>query len=153
MRPNSLGLGDFNNDGKLDVVSANYDGAGGASSISVLLGNESGGFAPASTTSPVTSPQSVAVGDVNGDSRLDLAIVSSAPTMGLGSVSMLFGDGAGVFGAPTTYTAGQTSLFGTLVNLGGDNKRTFSSPTKIPTISRYASTMETVRLPRQVVFQ
>src|SRR5207253_2482849 len=43
INPYAVASGDFNKDGHLDLVTANY----GSGSVSVLLGNGGGGFAPA----------------------------------------------------------------------------------------------------------
>ena len=48
------------------------------------------------------SPFSVTVADFNGDGALDLAVANSAS----GDVSVLLGDGTGVFTGPVTFTAG-----------------------------------------------
>ncbi len=80
--PRSIAVGDFNRDGRLDVVTTN------AEDLSVLLGNGDGTLqAPLSFTLPAQfppgydgatglpqRPTSVAVGDVNGDGTLDLAV-------------------------------------------------------------------------------
>lgn len=83
-------MGDLNTDGTLDMVVANLDG----NSVSVLLGNGSGGFnaAPGSPVS-VNSPGRIALGDLNADGTIDMVI---SKLIG-GSVSVLLGNGSGSF--------------------------------------------------------
>ena len=52
-------------------------------------------------TYPATSPNSIAVGDVNGDGFLDIAV-----TDGVGHVGILFGRDGGTFGSEVTYAVG-----------------------------------------------
>ena len=90
--PRALRLGDVNGNGHLDAIVANYD----SNEISILLGDGTGGFSNASG-SPFPSvgegPRAIALGDLNGNSILDLVSVSRRS----GSVSLFFGDGAGGF--------------------------------------------------------
>lgn len=73
----SVELGDFNGDGKLDLVVANP----AERSVSVLLGKGDGTF-EAPVNYPIgTNPFSIAVGDFNGDGRLDIAVVSDSLTV------------------------------------------------------------------------
>jgi len=72
--PVALAVGDFNSDGKIDLVVANQTD----NTLSILLGNGDGTFTPAAS-SPValgTVPFSMAVGDFNSSGRLGLAITS-----------------------------------------------------------------------------
>jgi hypothetical protein len=73
--PVSVAVGDFNGDGKLDMVTANHN----SGTVSVLLGNGDGSFASATDYAIPNSPLFVAVGDFNGDGKLDLAVVADTP--------------------------------------------------------------------------
>src|SRR5439155_19579839 len=62
---NSVAVGDFNRDGKLDLAVLNF----GTSSVSVLLGNGDGTFRTAVNYGADNASISVAVGDFNGDGK------------------------------------------------------------------------------------
>jgi hypothetical protein len=68
-RPNDIAVADWNKDGKLDVVTCN-DG----DTVTVLLGNGRGGFTPALGSPVKAAAHLIAVGDVNKDRNLDLAL-------------------------------------------------------------------------------
>ncbi len=88
-----LSLADVNRDGRLDIVTSNQDD----NSVSVLLGDGKGGFAPA-TGSPFRvggSPYPHALGDVNSDGNTDIV----TPNVRGNSMSVLLGDGKGGFRA------------------------------------------------------
>lgn len=88
-----LAVGDFNRDGKLDLVITN----GNSATLTVMLGNGDGTFTQA-TGSPIAvgnGPDAVAVGDFNGDGKLDLAVANFADN----TVTILLGNGDGTFTA------------------------------------------------------
>jgi hypothetical protein len=71
--PQSVAIGDLNGDGKPDLATANYD----SNDVSVLLNTTAGVATPTFAThadfAAHTGPASVAVGDLNGDGKPDLA--------------------------------------------------------------------------------
>src|SRR6266550_2361216 len=62
-RPNAVIAGDFNRDGRLDLVSANQEDG----TVSVLLGNGDGTFQPKVNYAAGPGPKALAAGDLNGD--------------------------------------------------------------------------------------
>ncbi len=89
--PQSLAVADVNNDGKLDVLVANYQ----TTTLGVLLGNGSGGFTLQSATPRigVSNPTSLVVADVNGDGKVD-ALATDSNGRGL---SVILNNGNGSF--------------------------------------------------------
>jgi hypothetical protein len=70
----SVGTGDFNGDGKLDLAVANY-----YRSIYILLGDGAGSFAPATRyTVGDEAWKTVTIGDFNKDGKPDLVVTNSA---------------------------------------------------------------------------
>ena len=116
-RPGFVALGDLNGDGLLDAVgtSANSD------TVFVLLRNDAGSgvsFAPATGVVAGMSPNGVALGDLNGDGRLDLVTAN----VNSSNISALLGDGSGGFGPRRDFAAGTNSQSVALGDLNGDGR-------------------------------
>jgi hypothetical protein len=89
--------GDFTGKGNLDVVVADTvaNGEGTNNQVGVLLNNGDGTFQPVQEYTVGNTPISVAVGDFNGDKKLDIAVFNAQDQ----SVSILLGNGDGTFQA------------------------------------------------------
>jgi hypothetical protein len=100
---NSLAVGDVNNDNLLDIIVANS----GSNNVSILLGYGNGFFAAQRvlSTGSGSNPFSVAVGDFNQDSHLDIAVANHLTS----NVGILLGFGDGTFAPQATYSTGSSS--------------------------------------------
>ncbi|HTU51809.1 MAG TPA: FG-GAP-like repeat-containing protein [Acidobacteriaceae bacterium] len=98
--PESLVVGDFNRDGKLDIVVGNSN----ANNISFFAGNGDNTFVDSMESAPsLNHPASIAAGDFNGDGILD--IVGVAPNYN--AVDLTLGVGDGTFGTIAQRSAGE----------------------------------------------
>lgn len=112
--PMSVAKGDFNGDGKLDLVTAHQL----SNNVAILLGTGTGSFGTAVNFSAGFGTVSVAVGDFNSDGKID---VVTANEFGA-NVSILLGTGTGSFGAPTTYSLGSRPRWVAVGDLNSDGK-------------------------------
>jgi hypothetical protein len=112
-RPNSIAVGDFNSDGKVDLVTANE----GTNTVSVAIGNGLGGFATGVLYTVGDLPNGVTVADFNADGKLDIATANSTSN----NLSILLGNGLGVFTHNTTLTVNRPVGIAT-GDLNGDGK-------------------------------
>jgi hypothetical protein len=123
----SIAVGDFDGDGNLDVAAAadclSYQDCS-SGTITILHGNGDGTFSSLSQyplNGMVGQSGTVAVGEFNGDGKLDLAvgIACYIPLNGcmFGAVSIYLGNGDGTLASPTYY---RTAAGGTLSPVVGD---------------------------------
>lgn len=108
----SVSVGDFNRDGKPDLVVANQCPQSNcdAGTVSVLLGNGDGTFQTGqSYASGGYEAFSVVVGDVNRDGKADLIVANgcqSATQCTSGVIGVLLGNGDGTFQPAQSYASG-----------------------------------------------
>ena len=111
--PEGLTVGDFNEDGHLDVATANSD----SDDVSVLLGNGNGTFRSSYSFGVGQSPMFLTTGDLNLDGKLDLAVAET----GADGVLVLFGKGNGFFEEPVPYPSGKGPTFLALGDVDKDD--------------------------------
>jgi hypothetical protein len=89
--PQELAKGDFNNDGRIDFVSIQFN-AFANQQVTILLNTGTGTFTGANKRNfaSSTNPTDVAVGDFNEDGNLDVVTCSQSND----NFSLLLGDGA-----------------------------------------------------------
>jgi len=112
-----VAVGDFNGDGKPDLAVTNAT----SNNVSVLLGTGNGSFtnAPGSPFAVGLTPVRIAVGDFNGDSKLDLVVGNANGN----SVSVLLGTGNGSFiNAPGSPFAASNPDGIAVADFNGDGK-------------------------------
>jgi hypothetical protein len=118
----AITLGDFNKDGKLDIA-AGLSGVNSAALVAVLAGNGDGTFAPERLFGVADTPQSIAVGDFNGDGNLDwIASTGQINSANQGSVTLGLGRGDGTFLATESYVAGQGPSWAAEADFNNDGK-------------------------------
>jgi hypothetical protein len=113
--PIAVAIGDFDVNGKPDLVVANQ----GSDNISVVLGNGDGSFQPATNYAVGFIPQAVGVGDFDRDGKPDVAVANNfAPS----SVSVLLGNGDGTLQAAVNYPTADNPTSLVIGDFNGDQK-------------------------------
>jgi len=143
----SVAIGDLNGDGKPDLASANYEPdcvpvdyitCPGSNTVSVLLNRGNGSFRARRDFRTGLGPSSVAIGDLNGDGRPDLATANSeflVNTLSENTLSVLANTGSSGFQARLDYRTGRNPGSVAIDDLNGDGKSDLATANDANTIS------------------
>ncbi|HEX7414745.1 MAG TPA: T9SS type A sorting domain-containing protein [Bacteroidia bacterium] len=116
--PAALVSADFNGDGKVDLVTANWN----ANDVSIFLGTGTGSFGAATNFTVGSNPQALITEDFNGDGKVDLAVVNESSS----NVSILLNTSTSTvtatFGIQTTFAVGTNPYCITSADFNGDGK-------------------------------
>ncbi len=99
--PQGVVVGDFNNDGNLDLAVPDFAN----NQLLVLLGNGNGSFQPAVSYNTGSGPTAAAVGDFNRDGIPDIAVANFNDD----TITILLGNGDGTFRTGATLVLTETN--------------------------------------------
>ena len=122
--PQAVAAGDFNSDGKVDLMATLNDPQ---LSLALLTGTGTGTFNPPiyfPNTSGFDSP-AIAATDLNSDGKLDLVVMHTIgcytpPCTVADSITILLGNGNGTFQTPSEVDVGTGPIAMAVVDLNGD---------------------------------
>jgi hypothetical protein len=113
----NIAIGNMNGDSNLDLVVSTFDSNAGSAFISVLLGDGSGNFSTSAARNVGASGiTSIDIGDLNGDTNLDVAASRYFNSL----ATILFGDGSGDFSSEGSISGNDGSYSVAIGDLTGD---------------------------------
>lgn len=116
-RPVDVTLDDLDGDGWLDAVVANWDAlVGTGDTVSVLIGDQDGGFGPHVVYQAGARPESVRTADIDGDGTPDIVVACSVDDQ----IAVLSGIGDGTFAPAADFSAGNDPTYLTLDDFDAD---------------------------------
>jgi hypothetical protein len=122
--PRSIAIGDLDGDGKVDLAITNFSSA----TVSVFRNTSVSGiisYSPKIDFNTVTTPISVAIGDLDGDGKADLAVATSNGSITNGAASVFRNtSNVGIisFATKVDFTAGINPRSIAIGDLDGDGK-------------------------------
>lgn len=116
--PVDVAVGDLNGDKRADIAVADY----AASSISILINNGNGfdtakNYSTAEEENQASSPQAIAIGDVNEDGDADVVVANR----GSSNIAVFAGDGTGAVGEPDFFPTGTVPFDLVLLDYNDDD--------------------------------
>src|SRR5262249_22292775 len=123
--------GDFNGDGKLDVVAVSSSDPGLLNPtyrIETVLGNGNGTFQPEKSQDFPGKVSDFVVGDFNGDGKQDLALIGNDGVSNV--IQVLLSNSDGTFQAPVTILRDAAALHLIAGDFNGDGKQDLAVTTQ-----------------------
>jgi hypothetical protein len=114
----SVAAGDFNGDGKADLVYGDWGSGGSGNLVTVLTNNGVGGFVVSGNYTVGYGPIYLTTADVNGDGKLDIISLNYIDR----TLTVLTNNGSGGFASSGTYGVASYPFSVTVADVNGDDK-------------------------------
>ena len=120
VQPSALSSGDFNGDGRVDLITSNS----GGDTVTVLLSDGDGTFKRVDSSTGTAFPGFLTIGDFNGDGKMDAVVVTSYSNLIILLVYIPLGNGDCTFTSEVNTPLPATLYIGpvAVADLNGDGK-------------------------------